>query len=439
MRCKVNCAEYKELLVAYIEGLLSESDASNLREHLKNCPSCQKEQKQIAELHNRLVKNGKTLSQSNLEAKVMNQILRDQKSRLRASSEVKKPYNIWRLIMKSKITKLAIAAAIIIAVLIGLHSIGNPFGATVTFAKVVEPILKARTIICDMIIGNDENNPSMHEIIVGSRIRRTMSNMPGMTHIIDLENSQMLVLIDEDNTASYVNIEGDLGDRTQSYVNFLRNIIMKLKNNPNIEKLGEQIIDGHKAVGFTGRGPNEEVTIWADAKTALPIRIYLRVGQMGAILKNFELDSPVDDSLLSMDVPAGYTLKETQFDLGNATEQDFVESLRIWAKVLGDGTFPDAIGTESAMKEMPMLGQKLGKLNLSEEQATQMGMAFGKGMLFHQMIDTRGDDWRYVGAGVKLGDASKAVFWYQPKGSETYRVIYGDLSVKNVAPEDLPK
>jgi hypothetical protein len=148
---------------------------------------------------------------------------------------------------------------------------------------------------------------------------------------------------------------------------------------------------------------------------------------------------PVDDSLLSMDVPPGYTKKEGQFDLGNATEQDFVESLRVWAEVIGDGTFPDAIGTENAMKEMPALGQKLGNLDLSEEQATQMGMAFGKGMLFHQIIDTRGDDWHYAGAGVRLGDANMPVFWYQPKDSETYRVIYGDLHVEDAEIGQLPK
>jgi outer membrane lipoprotein-sorting protein len=345
-------------------------------------------------------------------------------------------HNVWRIIMRSPIIRIAAAAAIVIAVTVGILQLGS---GTVTWAKVVEPILNARTIICDMIIGNDESNPVMHEIIVDSRIRRTMSNIPNMTMVIDLNSTNMLVLDSESKTASYVDIQGELRDRTQSYVNFLRNIITRMKDNPNIEKLGEQIIDGHKAVGFTGRGPNEEVTIWADAKTALPIRIYLRVGQMCAILKNFELDAPVEDSLLSMDVPPGYTKKETQFNLGNATEQDFVESLRVWAGVLGDGTFPDAIGTENAMKEMPMLGQKVGKLNLPEEQATQMGMAFAKGMLFHQIIDTRGDDWHYAGSGVKLGDANKAIFWYQPKGSQTYRVIYGDLTVKDVKPEDLPK
>jgi hypothetical protein len=355
-----------------------------------------------------------------------------------SETQTKQPrhYVLWEYIMTSRITKLAAAAVIVIAVIIGVSQF---FEGTVTFADVIKPILNAKTIVCDLIIGDKETNPLMHEIIVGSRIRRTMSNIPNITMVIDLDSAKMLVLDSVAKTASYVDIKGELRDRTQSYVNFLRDIIMKLKDNPNIEKLGEQIIDGHKAVGFTGRGPNEEVTIWADAKTALPIRIYFRTGQMSAILKNFELDVPVDDSLLSMDVPPGYAKKETQFDLGNATEQDFVESLRVWAWVLGDGTFPDAIGTENAMKEMPVLGQKLGKLNLSEEQATQMGMAFGKGMLFHQIIDTRGDKWHYAGAGVKLGDASKAVFWYQPKGAETYRVIYGDLHVEDVAADQLPK
>lgn len=68
-----------------------------------------------------------------------------------------------------------------------------------------------------------------------------------------------------------------------------------------------------------------------------------------------------------------------------------------------------------------------------------MGMTVGKGMMFHQMIDIGGTNWHYAGSGVKLGDASKPIFWYQPQGSQTYRVIYGDLSAKDVAPENLPK
>ena len=167
--------------------------------------------------------------------------------------------------------------------------------------------------------------------------------MPGMTHIIDLESSQMLILTDEDKTAAYVDMQGQLGDRTQGYVKFLKQVITNLKD--NYEELGEQEMEGRKTIAFKAAGPNEGIKIWADPETALPVRIELRLGQMFVILKNFQFDAPIDDSLMSMDVPTGYTLQETDIKLGDATEQDFIESLRIWAEIIGDGTFPEAIAT----------------------------------------------------------------------------------------------
>ena len=341
-------------------------------------------------------------------------------------------------IMNSKITRLAAAAAIIIAVLAGLHFVGNPFGATVTFAKVVEPILNAKTIILDIIIGSDESGPFMHEIVVGSRIRRTMSNMPNLVHILDLDNGKMLALDTESRTAVYIDIKGQLQDATRNYVEFLRQVIRQVKNG-QVEKVGEKVIDGQKAIGFVGRGQNEQVTIWADHKTGHPLRIELQVGQMSAVMKNFKFDVPIEDSEISMEIPSAYTLQNTKIDLGNATEQDFIEGLRIWAKVLGDGVFPETIGTEETMKQMPALIEKLKALNIPAEEGTDMGMKVGLGMMFHQMLDAGGADCHYAGGGVKLGDAEKPIFWYLPKDSKTYRVIYGDLSAKDVAPEDLPK
>jgi len=46
----------------------------------------------------------------------------------------------------------------------------------------------------------------------------------------------------------------------------------------------------------------------------------------------------------------------------------------------------------------------------------------------------------YLGKGVKLGDKGRIVCWYKLKGAnaKTRRVVYGDLSVKDVASEDLP-
>ena len=139
-----------------------------------------------------------------------------------------------------------------------------------------------------------------------------------------------------------------------------------------------------------------------------------------------------------MDVPPGYTLQEGEVDFTKGTEEDFIESLRIWARLLLDGKFPDVVGTEQYMKNVPLLGEKLVQSGLSDEEIGAVGMIFPRGMFFLQLLEID-NKYHYAGKGVKLGDADKAIFWYRPKGSDTYRVIYGDLSVKDVAPENLPK
>ncbi|MHC4464907.1 MAG: anti-sigma factor family protein, partial [Planctomycetota bacterium] len=148
----MNCTKCKELLVAYVEGLLEEPGKQSVAEHLKECASCQSEVKELTNLHDRLVRNGKALTQGDLESDVMNRIVREQNVRLKATSRATSALKIRRTIMKSPMTKIAAAAVIIIAVLIGI----NPFGGTITFADVVKPLLNAKTVIFDVIIGTDE-------------------------------------------------------------------------------------------------------------------------------------------------------------------------------------------------------------------------------------------------------------------------------------------
>jgi hypothetical protein len=429
----MNCAECKEILVAYLEGLLAEDQKQAVTDHLKDCRSCRDELKQLTSLQERLVSNGRVVAQSDLENDVMNLIVREQNVRLKAAQKATAGLKLRRIIMKSSITRLAAAAAVLIVAALCFHYMMAP---SVTFADVIEPIINARTVILDMLVGDEETSPLMHEIVVGSRVRRTLSNMEHVTQIIDLESSKMLALDDKDKTAVYIDITGPVGEGTRIYVEFLQRELVKLKD--NYEELGEQEIDGQKAIGFAATGQNnEEVKVWADPKTALPIRVELRVGQFFAIMKNFQFDVPVDDSLVSMEVPPGYALHQTTFDLTKATEQDFIEGLRVWTRV-HDGMFPEALSTEVTMKKAPMLSEKLAQLNLPEEKIGRMMMTYVRGMLFLQMLE-RQSPFQYAGNGVKLGEADKAIFWYQPKGSETWRVIYGDLSVRDVAQENLPK
>lgn len=65
-------------------------------------------------------------------------------------------------------------------------------------------------------------------------------------------------------------------------------------------------------------------------------------------------------------------------------------------------------------------------------------MKFGQGLVFIRFFKGQGQ-WHYAGVGVKLGDATKPIFWYQPKDSATWRVIYGDLHVEDAQEQNLPK
>jgi outer membrane lipoprotein-sorting protein len=364
--------------------------------------------------------------------KIADQTARDFTKTLMQTRHSKR-YVLWEYIMKSKITQLAAAAVIIIAVLIGVNQF---FGGTVTFAQVIQPILNARTVVFDFIVGGEETGPVIHDIVAGSKIRRTFSNM-GTIMIIDLDNAKMLTLDPKSKGAVYIDIKGPLQEQTTSFLEFIRNAVTNLKDMPVLE-LGQRDIDGRKAVGFfVADKPHLELTIWADQQTASPIRIELQMGQSLYILKNIEFDVPVEDRLVSMDVPDGYTLQKTEVDMSGFNEADFIETLRIWAEYLLDGWFPEKISIEDLMNQTAAIGEKIGQMDIPDEQKMQLGMTFGRGTVFFQQLDPSRIDWHYAGKGVKFGDAETTVFWYRPKGSETYRVIYGDLSVEDVEPENL--
>ncbi len=132
----MNCAECKEHLVAYIEGLLAESQKQAIELHLKSCPPCRAEAAAITTLYNRMTTNGKVLAQTDLEDKVLSRIVREQNLRLRKADN---HFQLWRKIMNSKITKLATAAAIIVIAVLSITFLDK----SVTPAYAIEQTIEA--------------------------------------------------------------------------------------------------------------------------------------------------------------------------------------------------------------------------------------------------------------------------------------------------------
>jgi outer membrane lipoprotein-sorting protein len=353
--------------------------------------------------------------------------------------------NIWKIIMKSQMSKITAALLIIVLLIMCVHFLGST--ESVAWADVVRPILTARTVVFTVTMDGGENVPTKVMNMGTQRVRNEVLSPDGKTVqmivITDFDTSQTLTLNPKQKIAALIDLK-DLPEKPENILGEMRNIITDLQNDPDvlIERLGEQEIDGQIATVFLATGPDGELTIWADSQTALPIRIEQKGRQIQFTCTDFQFDIEMDESLFSMEIPEGYPAPPMVGEIPiseilGGTEQDLVEFLRIYAESILDGVFPEDLSPHVWIDDVKKNRNKFAQL--SEEQKLKgPPLEFARGWVFFRLLKAE-NDWHYVGNGVKLGDAESPVCWYRPDGSETYRVIYGDLSVKNVAPEDLPK
>ncbi len=341
-----------------------------------------------------------------------------------------------RKIMKSPITRIAAAAVIIIAVLTGIHYFGVSIpGTSVVFADVVERLHNARTMTYTV------NATTAIEIAFKEPgyMRTTMPG--GFVTVIDWTQGKGISTLPTRKQF----IEMEMSNLPHDPAQQQFNVIEKLRTLPDRadEELGTSEIDGRVLQGF--RVTKEDVinTVWIDPKTRDLVRVeteFINAPGMNVVLTDFQFDVELDDSLFSLTPPDGYTRVEVQADVSGVTEQDLIEYLRAWSSWTKDGTFPPTFNPMEIQKvamEMEQQG-KFGDGQTTEQQRKRDAMTMYRGIMFLTQLPAE-SNWRYAGEDVKFGDADTAIFWYRPEGSETYRVIYGDLSVNDVAPENLPK
>lgn len=345
----------------------------------------------------------------------------------------------WRIIMESKMTKIAVAAVIIVAVLTGIYLGGGSIdGSNIAWADVIEPILNAKTASMDIVIGSGDKKVVIHDEIMGSLIRRTTPELSNANTIIDLENMKVMVIEPEKKTVVYVELEG-LGE-IKNYLETLKNVVTRLEGNPQfeVENQGIQNVDGIEYVVFVAKVNDETVTILVDPETAVPVSIVHDTPNMRVAADNLKFDVELDDSRFNMEVPQGYKIQQAGIDFKDNSEAGFIETLRIWAEIIEDGQFPESIALEDVVKVGPKFDEGLKRAQLTDDEQMKIATKFGQGLVFIRFFKGQGQ-WHWAGKGVKLGDGETPIFWYQPKDSQTFRVIYGDLSVKDVAEGDLPK
>jgi hypothetical protein len=205
------------------------------------------------------------------------------------------------------------------------------------------------------------------------------------------------------------------------------------------EPLGEKVFDGRRLVGYRLTGHGMICDLWGDPKTGMPVRIEnsspSNPNMKPRICSDFVFNADLDESLFSLEPPAGYKVQKYTVDVSPAQEKDLVETLRRYAQLNG-GAFPDQLDVaafakrfqEDWAKSHPMKG---GDPSEEEKQGQLSGMSeFVRGLSFAFEQLPWDANAHYAGKGVKVGAADTPVFWYRPGNSKKYRIIHADLSAR---------
>jgi hypothetical protein len=359
--------------------------------------------------------------------------------------------NRWRMIMNRTITKVAAAAGIIAIVVVGMHYLGvSPDGAGVVWADVLGNMEASQTITFTLD-SEDYDETYGHflrkgtvkikgpirrfEGIDGRRSTDGQSSEDTMISMMDLSRQNRLLMLYPLKKCAYTADDHGHNETLLTYDGLKKDF-----HDETEENLGEMEINGRKAVGFRIVKNTREIMVWADPDTALPIQIECKAndGTETLTLTNITFGVELDDQLFDMTIPddcVAMNMSTEEFTIPfELTEKHLVEGLKIAAGHRG-GKFPTLFKGGRPGKEA------LDK-HVEEDSRIVAPVEDGfAGMLATEYIKRLpgGSEWQYMGEGVTLGDATKPVCWYRTPDSKTCRTIYGDLSVRDVAPEDLPE
>ena len=398
-----------------------------------------------------------------------------------------------------RIAKFAVAATALVAFGIGIFWMTG--GSTnMAFARVADALDRLRTATYDVTEEAKEKDGQLSETATGKgfflapshqRIEMKVTTGPAKNivmdqiTIVDGQQSKCMTLMPMAKFAVSMDmkkIEEEMKKPGEApppdLFEKVRRIVREGSSGTGekAERLGQKEMDGRKAVGFRIRANRVDMTLWADPETARPVRIEVVMEMMGdvrMVMSNFRYDVDLKPSLFSLEPPEGYSTQA--IDVTMPVEEDLLRTLRILAEH-GKGVFPAKLGMnvevvprwgwcalsveidqatkdklEAEMDKIAgkyggkeKLRAKYGKKIPPEIMAEFMKAAMPltqkqvQGITFYEMLKPENDP-HYVGGGVKLGTPDRPILWYRPTGTDKYRVICADLSVKDMAPDDVKK
>jgi len=220
------------------------------------------------------------------------------------------------LIMKSPITKIATAAAIIIAVSICIHFLGGSIdGASVAWSQVVEQLSSHTKYKCRQRVVREQGPeyPTMQIYHLNLQQRRQEVEN-GDIHIIDMRGQDAITVeLKPAEMKAIVTTLIGAGPREDPPIIEM----VKRFEQESTERLGTKKVNGKILQGFRHQqNENNEFTVWVDPATKLPVEIEIKHLNRGQtiFLDEFKFDFELDESAFSTDVPDGYEVENLTLD-----------------------------------------------------------------------------------------------------------------------------
>lgn len=380
------------------------------------------------------IKNTKIKTDPKVNQAVLNDLL-DQLDAAQGTPATGPEPNIWRTIMKNRTFKLSTAAAILIAVMLGVHLLPTQSA----YAQVVQGLRNASTLAYTLITTTNaqtgETVRTDWHFKDPGLLRTTTAD--GYITILNHLQGKQLSLVPP--LKQYITAEFDATAQNGSSDQFA--VIESLRQLPEKadEKLGDSRIDGIDVEGYRVLGDDVITTIWIDPENKELVQVQQEFPSspgMNFVMNNIRFNIELDDALFDLTPPDDYTpLKAFQTNAQNS-EQDLVEFLTLWGQASASGTYqPISMGPQFSKLVIDLITEEKLK---PEAMANLDPQVMYNGMVFIATLPPS-SNWRYASENVDVGDARTPIFWYQPVNSDTYRVIYGDLHIENIDFQDLPK
>lgn len=391
------------------------------------------------------------------------QLLRD--FNLRNSTTVGSRRNSkWRTIMNTRIARIAMAAVLLIAAYLGFGLLGG--SSSVSWAQVRDQVAAVKAVVYKAKVNANENGKPVQLRIdatladeYGTRMDTYMGErLIGRSFTLAAKKSQVFLFPEKKKYIEVALTEENRienGDPKLIVESFMKGDYEELERREinGVTVKGIQSADVPPTGGFPGgRGLMDALKdkssakilarLWVDVATGWPVEISMDITdkdgneQSKIVVSDFQWDAQIDPATFGLIIPDGYTLMY-EVDAQNLKEgKQLIDGLKYFAQI-NDGKYPAKLSIRDVVIEIGKIcGAKSADPSFKLDDAQVSTLKYGA--QYFQTLQSDGKNPVYYGPTVTASDANNVLLRWDLSDGQ-YRVIMGNLQIKDVDAEQLAK